>query len=95
VTSDSRNRWFALILLCMGSLMIVLDTTIVRSPHLAALAGGYRVAFAIDAAFAVLAAGLSARMLRAGAIDGVGERASVPAGEAGGAPSYKPVLADA
>jgi len=30
VTSDSRNRWIALILLCMGSLMIVLDTTIVN-----------------------------------------------------------------
>ncbi|MBV8217311.1 MAG: DHA2 family efflux MFS transporter permease subunit [Solirubrobacterales bacterium] len=28
--SDSRNRWLALILLCMGSLMIVLDTTIVN-----------------------------------------------------------------
>jgi EmrB/QacA subfamily drug resistance transporter len=27
---DSRNRWFALIVLCMGSLMIVLDTTIVN-----------------------------------------------------------------
>ena len=27
VTSDSRNRWLALILLCMGSLMIVLDTS--------------------------------------------------------------------
>ena len=30
MTSDSRNRWIALILLCMGSLMIVLDTTIVN-----------------------------------------------------------------
>jgi EmrB/QacA subfamily drug resistance transporter len=30
VTSDSRTRWLALILLCMGSLMIVLDTTIVN-----------------------------------------------------------------
>jgi EmrB/QacA subfamily drug resistance transporter len=30
VTSDSRNRWLALVLLCMGSLMIVLDTTIVN-----------------------------------------------------------------
>ena len=30
VTSDSRNRWIALVLLCMGSLMIVLDTTIVN-----------------------------------------------------------------
>jgi EmrB/QacA subfamily drug resistance transporter len=30
VTSDSRNGWIALILLCMGSLMIVLDTTIVN-----------------------------------------------------------------
>src|SRR5512142_2984264 len=26
----SRNRWFALIVLCLGSLMIVLDTTIVN-----------------------------------------------------------------
>jgi EmrB/QacA subfamily drug resistance transporter len=30
MTIDSRNRWLALILLCMGSLMIVLDTTIVN-----------------------------------------------------------------
>jgi len=30
VTSDSRSRWIALVLLCMGSLMIVLDTTIVN-----------------------------------------------------------------
>jgi len=30
VTSDSRHRWIALVLLCMGSLMIVLDTTIVN-----------------------------------------------------------------
>ena len=27
---DSRHRWIALVLLCMGSLMIVLDTTIVN-----------------------------------------------------------------
>jgi EmrB/QacA subfamily drug resistance transporter len=30
MTIDGRNRWFALIVLCMGSLMIVLDTTIVN-----------------------------------------------------------------
>jgi EmrB/QacA subfamily drug resistance transporter len=30
MTLDSRTRWVALILLCMGSLMIVLDTTIVN-----------------------------------------------------------------
>jgi EmrB/QacA subfamily drug resistance transporter len=30
MTLDSRNRWLALVLLCMGSLMIVLDTTIVN-----------------------------------------------------------------
>ena len=30
MTSDSRHRWIALVLLCMGSLMIVLDTTIVN-----------------------------------------------------------------
>jgi EmrB/QacA subfamily drug resistance transporter len=29
-TLDGRNRWIALIVLCMGSLMIVLDTTIVN-----------------------------------------------------------------
>jgi EmrB/QacA subfamily drug resistance transporter len=29
-TSDNRTRWLALIVLCMGSLMIVLDTTIVN-----------------------------------------------------------------
>jgi hypothetical protein len=27
---DTRTRWVALVLLCMGSLMIVLDTTIVN-----------------------------------------------------------------
>jgi EmrB/QacA subfamily drug resistance transporter len=30
MTMDSRNRWFALFVLCLGSLMIVLDTTIVN-----------------------------------------------------------------
>jgi EmrB/QacA subfamily drug resistance transporter len=30
MTLDTRKRWFALVLLCMGSLMIVLDTTIVN-----------------------------------------------------------------
>src|SRR6185437_629629 len=30
MTMDARTRWFALIVLCMGSLMIVLDTTIVN-----------------------------------------------------------------
>jgi EmrB/QacA subfamily drug resistance transporter len=30
VSSDSRSRWFALIVLCLGSLMIVLDSTIVN-----------------------------------------------------------------
>src|SRR2546425_10418809 len=30
MTMDSRTRWFALIVLCLGSLMIVLDTTIVN-----------------------------------------------------------------
>jgi EmrB/QacA subfamily drug resistance transporter len=30
VTSENRSRWIALVLLCMGSLMIVLDTTIVN-----------------------------------------------------------------
>src|ERR1044071_468036 len=28
--TDSRRRWLALIVLCLGSLMIVLDTTIVN-----------------------------------------------------------------
>ena len=58
------------------------------SPHLAALVGGYRVAFMIGAAFAVLAAGLAAQMLRAGAIDGATEAEAV-------APSREPALADA
>jgi len=58
------------------------------SPHLVALVGGYRVAFVIGAAFAVLAAGLSARLLRAGAIDGAAE-------PVGGAPAREPALADA
>jgi EmrB/QacA subfamily drug resistance transporter len=30
MTMDARTRWFALIVLCLGSLMIVLDTTIVN-----------------------------------------------------------------
>src|SRR6201997_1818780 len=30
MTLDSRSRWLALVLLCMGSLMIVLDTTLVN-----------------------------------------------------------------
>jgi EmrB/QacA subfamily drug resistance transporter len=58
------------------------------SPHLAALVGGYRVAFVIGAAFAVLAAGLAARMLRAGAIDGAAEATA-------GARRCDPALADA
>ncbi len=61
------------------------------SPHLAALMGGYRVAFIIGAAFAVLAAGVSARMLRAGAIVPASDAPRQPAG----ARSRKPVLADA
>jgi EmrB/QacA subfamily drug resistance transporter len=57
------------------------------TPHLAAFVGGYRVAFVIGAAFAVLAAGLSARLLRAGAIDGAAEPVA--------ARTREPVLADA
>src|SRR5467141_4002732 len=30
MTMDSRTRWLALIVLCLGTLMIVLDTTIVN-----------------------------------------------------------------
>src|SRR6266850_1630138 len=30
MTLDSRTRWYALVVLCLGSLMIVLDTTIVN-----------------------------------------------------------------
>src|SRR2546421_7296993 len=30
ITLDSRTRWFALYVLCLGTLMIVLDTTIVN-----------------------------------------------------------------
>src|SRR6476660_7611570 len=30
MTMDSRTRWLALLVLCLGSLMIVLDTTIVN-----------------------------------------------------------------
>ncbi|MDQ6607618.1 MAG: MFS transporter, partial [Actinomycetota bacterium] len=29
-SSDSRSRWIALVVLCLGSLMIVLDSTIVN-----------------------------------------------------------------
>jgi len=56
------------------------------SPNLAALVGGYRVAFVIGAMFAVLAAGLSAQLLRAGAI-GAEESAA-------GATAREPALAD-
>ena len=31
MTVDSRTRWFALYVLCLGDLMIVLDVTIVVS----------------------------------------------------------------
>ena len=58
------------------------------SPHLAALVGGYRVAFIIGAAFAALAAGLAAQLLRAGAIDSAVESGA-------GAPPREPALADA
>jgi hypothetical protein len=30
LTMENRRRWFALVVLCLGSLMIVLDTTIVN-----------------------------------------------------------------
>ena len=29
MTMDSRNRWLALLIVCLGDLMIVLDVTIV------------------------------------------------------------------
>jgi EmrB/QacA subfamily drug resistance transporter len=64
------------------------DLMAAGSPHLAALVGGYRVAFIIGAAFAALAAGLAAQLLRAGAIDGVAESEA-------GAPAREPALADA
>jgi MFS family permease len=56
------------------------------SPHLAALAGGYRVAFVIGTTFAALAAVLSARMLRAGAGEAARESTA-------GGPSREPALA--
>ena len=31
MTIDSRTRWLALLVLCLGNLMIVLDTTIVNA----------------------------------------------------------------
>ena len=49
--------------------------------------GGYRVAFIIGAGFAVLAAALSAQLLRAGAFDATEEAGA-------GAPSREPALAD-
>jgi EmrB/QacA subfamily drug resistance transporter len=64
------------------------------SPHLAALVGGYRVAFVIGAAFAVLAATLSAQMLRA-TTAGATEPAGEAGGKAAGARSSKAALADA
>lgn len=56
--------------------------------HLSALVGGYRAAFIIGAAFAVLAAALSAQMLRPEAIQTAEETA-------GGASSREAALADA
>ncbi len=56
--------------------------------HLSALVGGYRVAFVIGAAFAVLVATLSAHMLRTGAIEAANESPS-------GASSCGPAFADA
>jgi EmrB/QacA subfamily drug resistance transporter len=56
--------------------------------HASALVGGYHVAFIIGAAFAALAAAVSAQMLRAGAIQAAAETA-------GGAPSHEPAFADA
>jgi MFS family permease len=56
--------------------------------HLSALVGGYRAAFVIGAAFAVLAATLSARMLRTGAIEAANETPR-------GASSREPAFADA
>jgi EmrB/QacA subfamily drug resistance transporter len=76
----------------------------VGTPHLSALVGGYRVAFVIGAAFAALAATLSAQMLRAAparatSARATSARATEPAGEtsgkAGGARSSKGALADA
>jgi hypothetical protein len=58
------------------------------APHLVALEGGYRIAFVIGTAFALLAAVLSAQMLRAAAI-GPGSEA------AGAAPTYEPAMANA
>ena len=71
---DTRTRWLALIVLCLGTLMIVLDTTIVNvalpsisgSSRLDALVGGYHVAFAVGALFAAGAAVLGATLLRVG-----------------------------
>ena len=34
MTLNDRTRWFALYVLCLGSLMIVLDTTIVNATAL-------------------------------------------------------------
>jgi MFS family permease len=56
--------------------------------HVTALVGGYHIAFIIGAAFAGLAAVVSAQMLRAGALDSAEETV-------GGAPSRKPAFADA
>jgi MFS family permease len=58
------------------------------SPHLAALVGGYRVAFIIGAGFAVLAAVLSAQLLRARTIQSGAEAAA-------DARAREPALADA
>jgi EmrB/QacA subfamily drug resistance transporter len=64
-------------------------------PHLAALAGGYRVAFVIGAAFAALAAVISAKMLRAGAIaDTMHMADDARAHIADDRHSHRPALAD-
>lgn len=59
---STRTRWLALVILCVGDLMIVVDTTVVNVA--AALTGGYHVAFLIGAVFSIVAGVVGATFLR-------------------------------
>ena len=65
------------------------------TPHLAALVGGYRVSFIIGAAFAVLAAVVSAKRLRAGAIVDATHTADAAHAHRRRTHGRRPALADA
>ena len=65
-TLDARTRWLALMVLCLGTLMIVLDTTIVTValPSIRADLQFSEAAMLVGARFAAVAAVLSAWLVR-------------------------------